>query len=164
MNRGYTVDQYIKKIDHLRKLVPHISITSDVIVGFPGETKKDYQETIDMMEKIRFDSLFSFKYSEREGTAAQKLKGKVDEDEKLRRLEALQMLQNQHTLERNTELEGRIQELLVEGRSRNSENDLMGRTSSWKIVNFKGELDLIGKLMNVKISKAYIHSLRGKLP
>ena len=74
------------------------------------------------------------------------------------------MLQNQHTLERNTELEGRIQELLVEGRSRNSENDLMGRTSSWKIVNFKGELDLIGKLMNVKISKAYIHSLRGKLP
>ena len=164
MNRGYTVEEYIKKIDHLRKLVPHISITSDVIVGFPGETKKDYQETIDMMEKIRFDSLFSFKYSEREGTAAQKLKGKVDEDEKLRRLEALQMLQNQHTLERNTELEGRIQELLVEGRSRNSENDLMGRTSSWKIVNFKGELDLIGKLMNVKISKAYIHSLRGKLP
>jgi tRNA-2-methylthio-N6-dimethylallyladenosine synthase len=164
MNRGYTVEEYIKKIDYLRKLVPHISITSDVIVGFPGEMKKDYQETIDMMEKIRFDSLFSFKYSEREGTAAQKLKGKVDEDEKLRRLEALQRLQDQHTLERNAELEGTIQELLVEGRSRNSESDLMGRTSSWKIVNFKGELDLIGKLMNVKISKAYIHSLRGKLP
>ena len=163
MNRGYTVEEYIKKIDHLRKLVPHISITSDVIVGFPGETKKDYQETIDMMEKIRFDSLFSFKYSEREGTAAQKIKGKVDEDEKLRRLEKLQMLQDKHTLERNTELEGSTQELLVEGRSRNSESDLMGRTSSWKIVNFKGELDLIGKLMNVKISKAYIHSLRGKL-
>ena len=163
MNRGYTVEEYIDKIDHLRKLVPHISITSDVIVGFPGETKKDYQETIDMMEKIRFDSLFSFKYSEREGTAAQKLIGKVEEGEKLRRLEELQVLQNQHTLEKNTALEGNMQELLVEGKSKNSESDLMGRTSSWKIVNFKGELDLIGKLVDVKISKAYLHSLRGKI-
>ena len=86
MNRGYTIEEYIKKIDHLRRLIPQISITSDVIVGFPGETQKDYQETIDMMEKIRFDSLFSFKYSEREGTAAQKLKEQVEEGEKLRRL------------------------------------------------------------------------------
>jgi tRNA-2-methylthio-N6-dimethylallyladenosine synthase len=132
-------------------------------VGFPGETIKDYQETIDMMEKIRFDSLFSFKYSEREGTAAQKLKEKVEEGEKLRRLEQLQVLQDQHTLEKNTSLDGSIQELLVEGRSKNSSSDLMGRTSSGKIVNFKGELDLIGKLVNVKISKAYIHSLRGKI-
>ena len=162
MNRGYIVDEYIKKIDHLRDLVPQISVTSDVIVGFPGETKKDYQETIDMMEKIRFDSLFSFKYSEREMTAAQKLKGKVEEDEKLRRLEKLQRLQNQHTLERNTKLEGSVQELLVERTSKHSEGDLMGRTSSWKIVNFKGELELISKLVDVKISKAYIHSLREK--
>ncbi|PKN52186.1 MAG: tRNA (N6-isopentenyl adenosine(37)-C2)-methylthiotransferase MiaB [Deltaproteobacteria bacterium HGW-Deltaproteobacteria-13] len=163
MNRGYTVEDYIKKIDHLRKLTPGISITSDVIVGFPGETQKDYQETIDMMGKIRFDSLFSFKYSEREGTAAQKLKEKVEEGEKLRRLEQLQILQDQHTLEKNTSLEGSRQELLVEGKSRNSESDLMGRTSSWKIVNFKGELDMIGKLVDVKISKAYLHSLRGKI-
>lgn len=163
MNRGYTVEEYIKKIDHLRKLIPDISITSDVIVGFPGETKKDYQETIDMMEKIRFDSLFSFKYSERGGTAAQKLKGKVEESEKLRRLEDLQMLQNQHTLEKNTALEGSIQELLVEGKSKNSESDLMGRTSSWKIVNFKGGPELIGKLVYVIVSKAYLHSLRGKI-
>jgi tRNA-2-methylthio-N6-dimethylallyladenosine synthase len=162
MNRGYTVEEYTKKIDHLRKLTPHISITSDVIVGFPGETKKDYQETIDMMEKIRFDSLFSFKYSEREGTAAQKLKDQVEESEKLKRLEKLQSLQNQHTLEKNTALEGSTQELLVESKSKNSENDLMGRTSSWKIVNFKGESDLIGKLVDIKISKAYLHSLRGK--
>ncbi len=163
MNRGYTVEEYKKKIDYLRKLTPDISITSDVIVGFPGETKKDYQETIDMMEKIRFDSLFSFKYSEREGTAAQKLKEKVEEGEKLRRLEQLQKLQDQHTQEKNNALEGSIQELLVEGKSKNSESDLMGRTSSWKIVNFKGTKDLIGKMVDVKISKAYLHSLRGKL-
>ena len=163
MNRGYTVEEYMKKVDHLRKLNSQISITSDIIVGFPGETQNDYQETIDMMEKIRFDSTFSFKYSERKGTAAQKLEGKVEECEKLRRLEQLQMLQDQHTLGKNIALEGSKQELLVEGKSKNSENDLMGRTSSWRIVNFKGELELIGKLVDVKISKAYLHSLRGKL-
>ena len=163
MNRGYTVEEYMQKVDHLRKIRPLISITSDIIVGFPGETQNDYQETIDMMEKIRFDSVFSFKYSERKGTAAQKLEGKVEECEKLRRLEQLQMLQDQHTLEKNTAMESSKQELLVEGKSKNSENDLMGRTSSWRIVNFKGELELIGKLVDVKISKAYLHSLRGKL-
>ncbi len=163
MNRGYTIEEYMKKVNRLRALNSLISITSDIIVGFPGETQKDYQETIDMMEKIRFDSLFSFKYSEREGTAAQKLEGKVDEVEKLRRLEQLQMLQDQYTLEKNKALEGSRQRLLVEGKSKNSDNDLMGRTSSWRIVNFKGELELIGKLVDVKITKAYLHSLRGKL-
>jgi len=163
MNRCYTVEDYMKKVDHLRKLNSQISITSDIIVGFPGETQNDYQETIDMMEKIRFDSTFSFMYSERKGTAAQKLEGKVEESEKARRLEQLQILQDQHTLEKNTALENSRQELLVEGESRNSENDLMGRTSSGRIVNFKGELELIGKLVDVKILKAYLHSLRGKL-
>ena len=163
MNRGYTIEEYMKKVNHLRELNSKISITSDVIVGFPGETQKDYQETIDMMEKIRFDSLFSFKYSERKGTTAQKLEGKVDEVEKLRRLEQLQMLQDQHTLEKNKALEGSKQKLLVEGKSKNSENDLMGRTGSSRIVNFKGELELIGKLVDVKITKAYLHSLRGKM-
>ena len=163
MNRGYTVEEYMKKINHLRKLSPHISITSDIIVGFPGETQNDYQETIDMMEKIRFDSTFSFKYSERKGTAAQKLEGKIEECEKLTRLKQLQALQDQYTLEANLALEGSRQELLVEGKSKNSENDLMGRTSSWKIVNFKSESELTGKRVKVKISKAYLHSLRGKI-
>ncbi|PKN38316.1 MAG: tRNA (N6-isopentenyl adenosine(37)-C2)-methylthiotransferase MiaB [Deltaproteobacteria bacterium HGW-Deltaproteobacteria-2] len=163
MNRGYTVEEYMRKVDHLRKLSPRISITSDIIVGFPGETQNDYQETIDMMEKIRFDSTFSFKYSERKGTGAQKLESKIEECEGLRRLKQLQMLQDQHTLEKNIALENTKQEILVEGRSKNSESDLMGRTSSWKIVNFKGELELIGKMVNVKISKAYLHSLRGKM-
>jgi tRNA-2-methylthio-N6-dimethylallyladenosine synthase len=163
MNRGYTVEEYMKKVDHLRKFRPQISITSDIIVGFPGETQNDYQETIDMMEKIRFDSIFSFKYSERKGTAAQKLEGKIEECEKLRRLKQLQALQDQHALEANIALEGSQQELLVEGKSKNSENDLMGRTRSWKIVNFKSESELTDKRVKVKISKAYLHSLRGKI-
>jgi tRNA-2-methylthio-N6-dimethylallyladenosine synthase len=163
MKRGYTSEEYIMKVDALRKVNPMISITSDIIVGFPGETQKDYEETIDMMEKIRFDSTFSFKYSERTGTVAQKLEGKIIECKKQQRLEQLQALQNKHTLEKNMELEGSRQELLIEGKSRNSENDLMGRARSWKIVNFKGEPELMGKLVNVNITKAYLHSLRGKL-
>ncbi|MGA2527346.1 MAG: tRNA (N6-isopentenyl adenosine(37)-C2)-methylthiotransferase MiaB [Smithellaceae bacterium] len=163
MNRGYTVEEYRAKVDHLRRVCQRISITSDIIVGFPQETQNDYQETIDMMEKIRFDSLFSFKYSERKGTAAQKFTGKIEECEKLRRLKQLQALQDKYTLEKNTALEGSRQELLVEGKSKNLESDLTGRARSWKIVNFKGKQNLIGELVNVKISKAYLHSLRGEI-
>jgi tRNA-2-methylthio-N6-dimethylallyladenosine synthase len=163
MNRGYTVEEYIEKVDHLRKVCPEISITSDIIVGFPGETDKDYQETIDMMEKIRFDSTFSFKYSERKGTLAQKLAGKIDECEKQVRLKQLQTMQDMHTLQKNMELEGSCQEVLIEGKSKNSGEDLMGRTRSWRIVNFKGEQKSVGKLTDVTITKAYLHSLRGKV-
>ena len=90
-------------------------------------------------------------------------KDKVPEAEKRQRLKELQALQDRHTQEKNTELEGSVQELLVEGRSKNSEQDMMGRTRSWKIVNFKGEPELIGKLVNVEITRGYLHSLRGKM-
>ena len=163
MNRGYSSEEYLRKIDCLRNTCPQISITSDIIVGFPGETQKDYQETIDMMEKIRFDSVFSFKYSERKGTAAQKLPGKVPETEKRQRLKELQTLQDRHTQEKNTALEGSILDVLVEGRSRNSEQDMMGRARSWRIVNFKGGPALIGNRVNVEITRGYLHSLRGKM-
>ncbi len=163
MNRGYSVREYYEKIERLRAVCPQISITSDIIVGFPGETQKDYQETIDMMEKIRFDSVFSFKYSERKGTAAQKLEGKVSEAEKRQRLKELQALQDQHTQEKNSALEGGMQEVLVEGLSKNSQHDVMGRTRSWRIVNFQGEPELIGKPVIVEITRGYLHSLRGKI-
>ncbi len=163
MNRGYTVEEYMKKVHRLRAAHPQISITSDVIVGFPGESVKDYEETIDMMEKIRFDSVFSFKYSERKGTAARTLPDKVPEAEKRNRLRELQALQDRHTQEKNSALEGSIQEVLVEGRSRNSVQDMMGRARSWKIVNFKGCPELIGQRVNVEITRGYLHSLRGKM-
>lgn len=162
MNRGYTAEEYLEKTARLRRVCPEISITSDIIAGFPGETQKDYQETIDMMEKIRFDSLFSFKYSERKGTAAEALTGKVPEAEKRQRLKELQALQDRHTQEKNTTLEGSVQEVLVEGRSRNSRQDMRGRTRSWKIVNFEGRPELIGLTVPVIISRGYLHSLRGK--
>jgi tRNA-2-methylthio-N6-dimethylallyladenosine synthase len=163
MNRGYTVEEYSAKVDRLRSVCPQISITSDIIVGFSGEGQKEFQETVDMLKKIRFDSVFSFKYSKRKGTAAAKLEDKIEESEKLSRLKELQLLQNIYTLEKNEALEGTTQQLLVEGESKNSAKDLTGRTRSWKIVNFKGKPSLAGKLVDVKISKAYLHSLRGEI-
>lgn len=163
MNRGYTAEDFLEKVEKLRRVCPHISITSDIIVGFPGETEQDYRATIDLMEKIKFDLLFSFKYSARAGTAAQNLPDDVPKDEKNRRLKDLQALQNIHTQEKHTALEGSIQEVLVEGRSKNSEQDMTGRARSWKIVNFKGEPELAGKLVNVEITRGYLHSLRGKM-
>ncbi|HQL00827.1 MAG TPA: tRNA (N6-isopentenyl adenosine(37)-C2)-methylthiotransferase MiaB [Smithellaceae bacterium] len=163
MNRGYTLEQYLAKVKRLRSVRPTMAITSDIIVGFPGETQKDFEETIDMMEKIRFDSVFSFKYSERKGTAARQLPDKVPEAEKRKRLIRLQNLQNLHTQEKNTALEGSIQQVLVEGRSKNSDLDLMGRTEGWKIVNFRGGSDLIGALVDVEITRGFLHSLRGKM-
>ncbi|PIP08014.1 MAG: tRNA (N6-isopentenyl adenosine(37)-C2)-methylthiotransferase MiaB [Syntrophobacterales bacterium CG_4_8_14_3_um_filter_49_14] len=163
MNRGYTKAQYLEKVESLRNICPDISITSDMIVGFPGETERDFQETIDLMEKIRFNNLFSFRYSEREGTAAVKFADKVDECIKRERLQALQSLQEKHTLERNRALEGRIEDVLVEGVSKKMPDEMVGRTRSNKIVNFRGKKGLIGKTVSVLITEAYLHSLRGEL-
>ena len=163
MNRGYTKAQYLDKVESLRNICPDIGITSDMIVGFPGETERDFQETIDLMEKIRFDNLFSFNYSEREGTAAVKFADKVDECIKRERLQALQSLQEKHTLERNRALEGRIEDVLVEGVSKKMPDEMMGRTRSNKIVNFRGKKELIGKTVSALITEAYLHSVKGEL-
>lgn len=163
MNRDYTRNDYTDKIERLRSICPDISITSDVIVGFPGETDKDFQETINLMEKVKFDNLFSFKYSEREGTAAVEFEKKVHEGLKNERLQIIQSLQKKHTLERNRVMEGRIEQVLVEGASKKSRRDVMGRTRTNKIVNFTGSSDLIGKTVPVLIKQAYLHSLLGEL-
>ena len=161
MNRGYRSEHYLERVERLRTVCPDISITSDVIVGFPGEGDRDFEATLELMRKVRFDNLFSFKYSERKGTTAVALDRKVPERVKRERLQCLQKLQEGHTLERNRALEGRTEEVLVEGVSRNSERDMTGRTRSNKIVNFAGGGDLAGETVPVRITKAYLHSLRG---
>ena len=163
MNRRYTSGDYIDRVCKLREACPDIAISSDIIVGFPGETEQDYQKTLDLMEKVRFDTLFSFQYSERAGTAAVGLDGKVHPDEKRRRLIELQALQDRHTREKNDNLVGKTMEVLVEGTSRNTSRDVMGRTRSNKIVNFAGGNDLVGKTVRVRIVGAFLHSLRGQM-
>ncbi|MDO9515232.1 MAG: tRNA (N6-isopentenyl adenosine(37)-C2)-methylthiotransferase MiaB [Syntrophales bacterium] len=163
MKRGYTVGEYLKKVDMLREVSPDISITSDMIVGFPGEKESDFQKTLDLMEKVRFDNTFSFRYCDRHGTASEGYEGKVEETVKQERLSRLQSLQERHSLERNRYLEGRVEEVLVEGASKGNSADIMGRTRGNKIVNFAGGTDLIGKTVRVKIVRAHMHSLRGEL-
>ncbi len=162
MSRGYTRASYLEKIESLRKACPSMAVTADVIVGFPGEEEKDFEETLDLMQKVRFDDLFSFKYSPRKGTRAAQLTDKVEEKVKQERLALLQGVQREITLQRNQELEQSVEEILVEGRSKQSPQDVTGRTRSNKIVNFRGDLGLVGKRVPVRIVKAYPHSLRGE--
>lgn len=163
MNRGYTAAAYREKVAALRRACPGIIITSDVIVGFPGEEEGDFQETLELMREIRFDNLFSFQYSEREGTAAVGMDRPVCDSVKWERLRMLQTLQEEHTLEKNRACVRRLEEVLVEGPSRNGSEDMTGRTRGNRIVNFPGTTGLIGKTISVRIVEAFPHSLRGEM-
>ena len=163
MNRGYTREIYLERVEALREVCPSIGITSDVIVGFPGEEDEDFAATLLLMAEVRFDSLFSFRYSEREGTAAADYPEKVAESVKRERLQRLQGLQDEHTLARNEALVGSTEEILIEGSSKNAACDMSGRTRSYKIVNFSGDHAAAGMTVPVKITAAYLHSLRGEL-
>ena len=163
MHRDYSRAQYLERIERLREKCSGIAISADVIVGFPGEGEEDFHQTLDLIERVRFDDLFSFKYSPRKGTQAAQFEGSVKEEIKQGRLTLLQMIQREITLQKNQAYEGRTEEVLVEGRSKQSEQDLTGRTRTNKIVNFKGDSNLIGQLISVKITKGYAHSLRGEI-
>ncbi len=163
MNRGYTKESYLEKIDRLREVCSSIAVTADVIVGFPGEEEKDFEETLDLMERIRFDDLFSFKYSPRKGTRAADIRDQVEEGVKQERLAHLQKIQKEITFQKNQALEGRLEEVLVEGYSKQSEQDVTGRTRTNKAVNVEGDISLVARLVQVKITKAYAHSLRGQI-
>jgi len=162
MHRGYTRESYLEKKERLRETCPSIALTADVIVGFPGEGDEDFRQTLDLVEKVRFDDLFSFKYSPRKGTRAAQFEDKVEERVKQERLSILQEIQKRMTLQKNQSLVGFVQEILVEGQSRQSDRDMTGRTRSNKIVNFEGSLSFVAKLVRVRITKAYPHSLRGE--
>ena len=163
MHRGYTKESYIEKIDRLKKVCPSIAVTADVIVGFPGEEENDFEETLNLLQQVRFDDLFSFKYSPRKGTRAAQFEDKVGEKVKQERLSVLQGMQKGITLQKNQECEDRVKEVLVEGRSKQSAQDVTGRTRSNKIANFEGDMSLVGDLVPVRITKVYAHSLRGEL-
>jgi tRNA-2-methylthio-N6-dimethylallyladenosine synthase len=163
MHRGYTRASYLEKIDRLRKACPPMAITADAIVGFPGEEEKDFEETLDLLGRVRFDELFSFKYSSRKGTRAAQFEDHVEPQVKQERLSVLQKLQKEITLEKNEALEGSSEEVLVEGSSKQGSRDVTGRTRSNKIVNFEGDRSLRGALVTVRITQAYAHSLRGRL-
>lgn len=162
MNRGYTFQEYLEKIKALRQTCPEISITTDMIVGFPGEQEEDFQASLQALALIQFDEMFSFKYSDRPGTKAASLPAKVPEQVSLRRLQELQSLQRKITHQKNKAYEGKVVEVLVEGESKNCPAESTGRTRTNRIVNFPG-IFAPGSLVNVQIKQAFAHSLRGQV-
>jgi tRNA-2-methylthio-N6-dimethylallyladenosine synthase len=161
MNRGYDRDKYMDLIRKLREVRAGMAVTSDVMVGFPGETPQDFELTLDLIRRVEFDSLYSFKYSDREGTRAAAMDGKIDEGEKLERLSVLQNLQKTITLKNNKGMVGKIVKILVEGESKKG-GQLTGRTSTNKIVNFSGDPMDIGNIVKVVIKRAHTNSLWGE--
>ncbi|HYB22098.1 MAG TPA: tRNA (N6-isopentenyl adenosine(37)-C2)-methylthiotransferase MiaB [Thermodesulfobacteriota bacterium] len=163
MNRAYTCSEYREKISELRRVSPEISITTDIIVGFPGEDEADFQATLEMVKKIEFDEFFSFRYSDRPHTQASLFPDKVPEETKRGRLNELQTLQKDITLRKNKTWEGREVEVLVEGQSKARVEEKTGRTRTNRTVNFPGASLRVGELVKLRIEEALPHSLRGDL-
>ncbi len=163
MNRKYTREHYIDLVGRIREQIPDISLTTDIIVGFPGETDEDFEQTMDLIRRVRYDYAYTFLYSKRTGTPAAKKTEQVGQQIKKARFDALLELQNSISRELNSALAGKKLEILVEGPSKNNINMMTGRTRSNKIVNFKGESELIGRLALVNIENTGTWSLDGVL-
>ena len=161
MNRGYTRDHYLRLIRKLREIREDVAVSSDMIVGFPGEKEEDFQLSLRLLEEVRFDGLFSFKYSDRPQTAARLLDGKVEEEVKLKRLQKLQEIQEGITFEKNEAQVGQTCLVLVEGPSQLGGSQLSGRTPQNRVVNFEGSPHLVGEEIPILITVAHAHSLEG---
>ena len=162
MGRGYGRERYLGLVKALRRARPGLALSTDVIVGFPGETEADFQATMDLVEIVGFDSMFSFKYSDRPGVAAAGFPNKVPEEEKARRLTRLQARQKAISLARNEAHIGQVLEVLVERASSRRPGQLTGRARNFKLVHFDGPRDLIGLLVPVLITAAGPASLQGQ--
>ena len=163
MNRTYTKDQFLARVNQIRNTLPNVGISTDIIVGFPGENELEFQETMDVMEVVKFDSAFTFKYSSRPGTKAAEFDDHVPEDEKQHRLERLIEMQQKHTLFRNKAIVGRVEMVLVEKESKRSKKQWAGRTDANKWVVFNKENAKIKDLIPVKIMDARGITLHGEI-
>lgn len=163
MNRRYTRRDYLDKIQALRAARPDIALTTDIIVGFPGETEEDFEETMDLIDEVRYHNIFSFCYSDRPMTKASRMPGKVDPQTASRRLARLQARQREITAQIDQALAGQVVEVLVEGPAKRGGNQLTGRTPWLKAVNFEGGKGLVGALARVEVTRVLPNSLFGRL-
>jgi tRNA-2-methylthio-N6-dimethylallyladenosine synthase len=161
MRRGYTRQQYLDTVALLRDRVPHLALSSDVIVGYPGETEGEFEETLRVLEAVGFDGLFTFAYSARPGTTALRLSDDVPEAEKKRRLHVVNAHQQQWQRRRNESRVGKVDEVLVE--TADGEGRVSGRTPHFRIVHLEGAEDLVGRFVSVEITGAGSNSLQGRL-
>ena len=162
MNRHYDRQQYLELVKSIKNTMPNVGLSTDIIVGFPGETEEDFAETLSLMEEVKFDLAFTYLYSKRKGTPADEMLDQVPEKVKHERFNRLIEVVNRNCAEKNKEYVGKIVEVLVEGFSKNDENKLTGRTRTGKLVNFEGNHKAIGELVSVQIIKAQSFSLVGE--
>ena len=163
MNRRYTRESYLEKIKKLREADPEIAISTDIIVGFPGETEEEFEETLSLCEEVRYDSAFTFLYSIRKGTPAEKFENQIPEEIKHERFNRLVDVINCISAEKNAAYVGKIEKVLVDGPSKTGSLTYSGRTETFKLVNFKGTPDMIGQIVNVEITSANTFSLEGRI-
>jgi len=163
MKRGYTAMEYKSTVRKLRAIRPDMAMSSDFIVGFPGETEEDFQKMMKLIDDVRFDNSFSFIFSPRPGTPAANLHDDTPHEVKLRRLQELQAVINRNIKDISEERVGTVQRLLVEGISKRDGSELMGRTECNRVVNFAGQERLIGQMIDVKITEAKAYTLRGEV-
>lgn len=164
MNRHYTKEDYYNLIDKLKNKIPNITLTTDIMVGFPGETEEDFLETLEVVEKVRYDSAFTFLYSMRDGTPAARMKNQISEDIKADRFKRLLASVNKIAMEKNAEYKDKTVEVLVESLSKRDKNKLTGRTRANKLVNFTSpDKEIIGKIVQVKITEPKSFSLNGEI-
>ncbi len=162
MGRRYTKEEYLNLFTKIKENIPGVSITTDIIVGFPNETEEDFQDTLEVVKKCQFDGAFTFIYSPREGTPAAKIKDNVSSEEKEERLQRLNKLINEHSLMHNKEYLDKTVKVLITGPSEKGENKVCGYTETMKLVNIEDANEDIGKIINVKITEAKSFSLDGK--
>lgn len=163
MNRHYDRERYMYLINKIKKEIPDVAITTDIIVGFPGETEEDFEDTLSLVNEVGYDSAFTFIYSRRNHTPADRMENQVPDDVKHERFNRLVEAVNKNVIAGNKKYEGKIVEVLVEGPSKNDETKLMGRTRNGRLVNFSGDESLVGTLVNLKIVRAQPFSLIGEL-
>ena len=162
MNRHYGSESYLALIGYMREKIPDIALSTDIIVGFPGETEEDFADTLSMLEKVRFDAFFSFIYSPRKGTPAAEME-QIPDAVKNDRFRRLLEVQNRISLEKNREYVGKTERVLVEGVSKTDPGMMTGRNEKNRLVHFPGDVSLTGTFANVRITAADTYSLRGEL-
>ena len=163
MNRKYTKEEYMSKVNELKEKVPGISLTTDIIVAFPGETEDQFKDTLELVKEAEYEGAFTFIYSPREGTPAATYPNPLTEEEKHERLNQLIEVVNEYSFKGNKRFEGEIVEVLVDGVSKNNDLMVSGYSEHNKLVNFEGDASLVGKLVKVKITKAYSWHLFGEI-
>ena len=163
MNRRYTKEQYLNLVDKMKAQIPNLTLSTDIIVGFPGETEEEFEDTLDVVKKVRFEQVYMFIYSRRVGTPGDKMENQIPEKIKHKRFDRLKALVESQIEENNQKYVGTIQKVLVEGTSKNNEDMLTGRTDSNKVVIFKGIKEQIGTMVDLKIVSEHMWYLKGIL-